>query len=101
MKQSTRDHLNRAKSDLIDCCGSETPLAAFTVADGERFTVWLTNKGLSNNTVRRRCGRAKQFFANAVDREILARNPFAGVKSTVQANKARYHFVTREVPIRC
>jgi hypothetical protein len=47
-------------------------------------------------TVRRFCGRAKQFLTAAVRRRLIPSNPFADLKSVVQANPSRFYFVTRE-----
>ena len=54
-------------------------------------------KGLGENTIRRWCGRAKQFFRAAIRARLIADNPFADQKVAVQANKARLFFITREV----
>lgn len=54
-------------------------------------------QGLSDNTVRRRCGIAKQFFRDAVRRRMITENPFGEMKKiSVQANRSRDYFVTRE-----
>ena len=52
---------------------------------------------LGDNTVRRHCGRAKQFFRAAVRKRIISENPFADMAGcTVRANQARQFFITRE-----
>ena len=38
---------------------------------------------------------AKQFFAAAVRKKLIESNPFADLKSTVQANPERFYFVSR------
>lgn len=44
--------------------------------------VWLkTEQNLSDNTVRRRCGIAKQFFKAAVRKGLSSKNPFADLTS--------------------
>lgn len=54
-------------------------------------------KRLQENTIRRRCGRARQLFAAAVRHRLIARNPFADLKGvSVLANKSRDYFVTRD-----
>jgi integrase len=56
-----------------------------------------SGQGLAENTVRRRCSIAKQFFSDAVDRELIDRNPFAKMKKiSVGANESRDYFVTRD-----
>ena len=49
---------------------------------------------IADNTVRRRCGIAKQFFRAAIRKDIIEKNPFEGVKVAVQPNRARMYFVT-------
>src|SRR5690606_2348309 len=46
---------------------------------------------------RKRVSNARQFFADAVSREIIARNPFAGLNGTVGSNRDRDFFVTRDM----
>ena len=54
-------------------------------------------EGLSENTVKRRCGIAKQFFRAAVRHRLIEANPFADMKgTTVRGNRARDFFVSRE-----
>jgi hypothetical protein len=52
---------------------------------------------LGENTARKRCAIAKQIFADAVDRELIVRNPFGKLEGlTVGASSGRDYFVTRE-----
>ena len=51
---------------------------------------------MSINTVRRRCGFAKQFFRAAMRKRLIAANPFEGLDATVRGNRARDRFVTRQ-----
>jgi hypothetical protein len=54
-------------------------------------------KRLQENTIRRRCGRARQLFQAAVRRRLIIRNPFIELKGvSVLANKSRDYFVTRD-----
>ena len=73
IKKSTRDHLERVEKDLIGCFSADISIREFKESDGERFRLYLLGRGLSENTVRRRCGRAKQFFAAAVRKRIIDR----------------------------
>ncbi|MBN2129817.1 MAG: site-specific integrase [Sedimentisphaerales bacterium] len=51
-------------------------------------------EGLSENTVRRRCGIAKQFFKVALKRDLVSSNPFVDLTSTVKGNAKRFYFLT-------
>jgi hypothetical protein len=97
VKPNTRAHLKRARNNLVDYFGAEKPLSEITPGDTDDFRVRLLQT-LADNTVRRICGRAKQFFRAAVRKRLIAESPFADMKGTgVRANKSREHFVTREV----
>ncbi len=50
---------------------------------------------LAENTVRRYCGIAKQFFAAAVKKRIIESNPFSGVVAAVTGNAEKFYFVSR------
>ena len=97
MKQSTREHLQRAANDLIDFFDENREIQAVTEADAEEFKRWLSQtRNLNENTVNRRTGRARQFFNHAKKREIVKSNPFDGLKVTVYANEDRFYFVSAE-----
>jgi integrase len=58
-----------------------------------RREVQFTDSAGKRQTVR--LGKIpKQFFTAAVRRKLIESNPFAELKSTVQANPERFHFVT-------
>ena len=48
---------------------------------------------MGENTVRKHCQITKQFFNKAVKLKLIAQNPFAGLKATVQANKTRFFYI--------
>ena len=53
---------------------------------------------MADNTVRRICGRAKQFFRAAVRKQLITESPFADMqKVTIRENREREFFVTREM----
>jgi integrase len=94
IKASTLTHLGRARQSLIDYFGAEKPLHEITPGDADDFRRQL--KG-ADNTVRRICGRAKQFFRAAARKRLITESPFADMKATsVKANRARDYFVTRK-----
>lgn len=96
IKPLTTKHLNDAKNDLVKFFGKSKPLEEITPGDADDFRLHLMRR-LGDNTVRRKCGRAKQFFRAAVRKRLLRENPFADMKGcSVQANRDRDYFVTRE-----
>ncbi len=85
----------------------ESKLAAFfrndcigdiTVQHAKNFRVYLqTTVGLSENTLRRHIGIARQFFNAAIDAEIITKNPFRGQSVSIRANESRFFYVTSEI----
>jgi len=110
VKQSTLTHWRQAERSLLAYFGSDRCLDSITAGDARDWERWLktskarTNRyagresteGLAPNTVRKRVSDAKQFFEDAVSRELLIKNPFAGLKGAVGSNRERDYFVTRD-----
>jgi integrase len=97
VKPPTAYQLNTVINHLVACFGADKLLNSFKVSDGRRLRLYLlTECGLGENTTRRRLGRARQFFNEAVAQELVTLNPFDGLKVQVQANPERFHYVTRE-----
>ena len=96
IKPSTRTNLEQVQRNLLDFFGADKPLREVSPGDADGFRVFLLGK-LAENTVRRNCGRAKQFFRAALRKRLIQENPFADMKScTVQANASRFYYVTRD-----
>lgn len=91
-------HINYkyVRDDLIAKFGANKPLAEITLGDSEDFRRWLaTDK--APNTVRRRCGIAKQFLRAAVRKRLITENPFGDMKDIhVKPVKSKDYFVSRE-----
>jgi integrase len=97
LKPSTVAHLKRCRNNIVSILGDDKLLSAVTVGDAKRFREKLA-ESMAVNTVRRICARAKQFFQAAIDDAIIETSPFAKMKdTTVKANKARDHEITRDV----
>ena len=96
VKPLTTRHLNDAKRNLIAFLGESKPLAEITPGDADDFRRNLAQR-LGENTVRRQCGRAKQFFRVAVRKRLISENPFGDMKGCgVQPNRSRDYFLTRD-----
>lgn len=93
-KQGTRNVYLHARKNLIEYFGENKILRDVTRGDVDEWRLYLISLKLSENTVRKRCGTAKQFFQAAIRKDIIEKNPFEGVKVVVQANPARMYFVT-------
>lgn len=96
IKPNTHRNLEQARRNLVDHFGASRPLGAITPGQADEFRIAMLAK-LGENTVRRHCGRARQFFRAAVRRKLIAENPFADMKGcAVKANTERFYFVSRE-----
>jgi integrase len=107
VKDGTTTVYNHTRRCLIERFGADRPLDSITVSDAKSWRRWLvapkneenpsaSGQGLAENTARRRCGIAKQFFNEAIDREIIEKNPFAKMKKlSVGSNKEREFYIDR------
>jgi integrase len=97
LKESTKTVLRHTSRCLVSYFGAAKPLRDITAADADDWRIWLkATQRLSDTTISRRCGIAKQFFRAAVRRKLLIENPFGDLKSGSQVNDKRMHFVTRD-----
>ena len=98
----TRVNYGQAKGYLVAYFGATRPMDKITAGDADDFhrdlmtEVAGQHKALAENTARRVCGRAKQFFAAAVRHKLIAENPFGGMKCAVMENREREYFLSRE-----
>ena len=104
VKQPTRENLERVRGKLVGYFGADKPLADVTQEDAAEFRRYLgrpkakKGDGQAENTVRRICGRSKQFFRAAVRGRLITESPFADMKDTnVRANASRDFYVTLEM----
>ena len=96
---------------LLEYFPVDKPLEEITPGDAEDFRNYLLTrsgklcgkrkaKPLAEATVRRRCGCAKGFFAYAVSKGIISRNPFDNKKVPTTAPSARQkEFVSHDVAV--
>ena len=105
LKAATLTALGHTRRCLLKFFGQSKLLRAITAGDAEEWRIWLATEGnerdtnrdeLSDNTVRRRTGIARQFFNAALKKQFIDVNPFAGLTAQVRGNRARQKFVTRE-----
>ncbi|HEY1598171.1 MAG TPA: tyrosine-type recombinase/integrase [Pirellulales bacterium] len=96
IKPGTRVLLERVRASLVEHFGAGKLLAAISPGDADEFRLHL-QETIGENTVRRMCGRAKQFFRAAVRKRLIDQNPFADMRDcTVQANRSREYFLSRD-----
>jgi integrase len=96
VKPRTKINYNQTRQSLIQFFGESRPLNAITPGEADDFRLDLLAR-LGDNTVRRRCSIAKQFFRAAARKKLIQENPFADMKGCgVRENRERDYFITRE-----
>jgi integrase len=96
VKESTRIVYRRVRRYLIDYFGKARHLRSIPPGDADLWRLDLIAQGKADNTVRRSCGVAKQFFTVAVRRHLIESNPFGDLVAALRANPSRFFFVSRE-----
>ena len=96
VKGSTRTVYGHTRRCLIDFFGPDKALREITPGGADEWRISLTQQVLADNTVRRRCGIAKQLFKAAVRKQLIPSNPFTELKSSVLGNASRFYFISRE-----
>ena len=106
-KPTSKTVWRRCERLLLSFFDADKPLASFGVGDAKDFRQWMLREGnqkskgtgLEENTARKMCSVASQFFADALDREIVARNPFThkDIPRTTRENRTRDFFIGREI----
>ncbi len=91
LKESTKTNLRQVRDNLIRFFGDDKPLQDVSPGDADDFRQWLRGDlKLAENTIRKRCQRAKQFFRAALRKRLLTENPFGDMKDcSVKGNKMR------------
>ena len=96
-KESTATVYGHTQRCLIEYFGVDRPLHEITADDATQWRAWLaSDQKLSDNTVRRRSGIAKQFFRAAVRQKLIPESPFVDLVAAVRRNEKRYYFITHE-----
>jgi integrase len=94
IKPRTYELLQGTRKFLVDYFGATRPLWSISKGEALEFRCHL-DKTLADNTVRRICGRARQFFSHAFDKRLIRTNPFHKMADIhITANKKREFDVT-------
>lgn len=96
VKASTKLVHGHARRNLIDYFGDGKLLREIGPLEADQWRQWLkSHEHLGGPTISKRVKLARQFFAKAIEWEMIERNPFAKVKAGKQTNDARQFFVER------
>ena len=103
VKPNTQLVFRRTCKHLLTFFGTDKLLSEVTQGDADAWRLYLVKcrgrqagRGLAENTIRRTCGIARQFFRAAMRRKLVTENPFAELKVAVQGNKAREYYLSRQ-----
>lgn len=98
VKPRTLINWRRTQSHLLGCFDGNRPLWGFSKADCKDFRQYLLAQEYAEANIRRICGVARQFFADAVERGLIDSNPFVvrDVPVASIANEDRQAYVSRE-----
>jgi len=88
--------LNQGRGKLVGFFGENKPVDEITAAEAMDFKRHLAAKH-SAAYVAKIVIMSRQFFKDAVDRELLAKSPFVAVKAGSQRNPQRQRFISRAV----
>lgn len=95
LKERTLANLKQARNGLVEHFGAGRDIGTINAAEAGDWHRWLKSK-LAQATVAMHVKKARQFFADAVDRRLIAENPFKNIKAGKQSNEARMEYITRE-----
>jgi integrase len=98
-KPRTIINLTYCRKELVGHFGEDRAMREITSGDAIEFRAAMLARGLADNTVRRHLGRSRQFFAAAIDKGLLQKNPFRHkqIKVAVRGNPDRRRFIPRAV----
>jgi integrase len=96
VKPSTQLVYQRVRRYLVEHFGEGKSMRDITPGDADAWRLDLLGKGLADNTVRRSCGVAKQWFKAAVRSRLITDNSFSNLVAAVKANTKRFYYISRE-----
>lgn len=113
-KPRTLSKLKNVAASLISRFGADCRLGEITAFNAEEWRNWLTREGnrrgckpketgqpMAEDTVRKHCSVASQFFEAAIEGGLLTKNPFAKIPKSSQGNVSRQFFVSQAVAEKC
>lgn len=102
LKPGSITSYGHAQRNLLAYFGADRLLRTISAGDADEFRLWLLKskesggEGVGENTMRRRCTMAAQFFRAAMRKGVITSNPFDGVGGSVKSDKSRMYFLSRE-----
>jgi integrase len=94
LKPESRDILGQVKKHLVAHFGPRQAIEHINRGDARDYRRYLTTV-LADATVSMHVIRARQIFGDALDRKLIAENPFKGLPAGDQTNEARLVYVPK------
>jgi integrase len=98
IEPGTLSNLRTARMWLEKHFGPDRDMDSITAGEADAYRTWLGSVGKqAENTTRRLCGRAKQFFRAALRQRLIRENPFADMKKLIvgASPASRVEFIDR------
>lgn len=92
LKQSTLDNLSQCRRYMVRHFGAKRDISTITRGEAGDWHRYVKGK-VSQATVAMHVKKARQMFRDAVDRNLIVENPFAGIKAGSMKNDARQQHV--------
>jgi integrase len=96
VKPATKRKCVSTRVSLVTFFGGDKPLHEITPGCADEWRLDMVQRKLAENTIRKHTAVAKLFFGAAVNKRLIATNPFSHLKATILPNPQRFYFVTRE-----
>ncbi len=100
LKPSTLTILDQARRRLVEHFGADRRLDSIGPAEADQYRAWLIARGLARNSVHKLLRYAKHYFGAAVERGLIAANPFRRIPCVVGGDPARRVFVPADVVLK-
>jgi integrase len=100
LSRGSISNLTVARRWLETYFGVDRELGSITAGEADLYRSWLRSEGgQAENTVRRLCSRAKQFFRAALRQRLIKENPFGDMKKLVvgASDRSRAFQITGEM----
>jgi integrase len=97
VKPSTMTTYENARRGLLEFFGAEKPMRDIEHSDADKYRQYLAGQGLAEATISRRIIMVRMIFRRALRWKLISENPFDGVHTGKQTNKARQFFISREM----
>ena len=94
VKPATKVVWRHTLHDLIGHFGAQRDLATIHAGDAEDFKLYLIDRGLAPTTIHKRLQVVRQFFRDAVRRQLITANPFAEVTAKAVVQQERFRMIT-------